>query len=88
VSAFYTSNVEMYLFQQNDDWRKFYANVATLPVGPTSTFIRSVSNRGYFRLPVVPRARSTTRLCPIPTLLDAFQRGRIQGYGDVIAMSK
>jgi hypothetical protein len=88
VSAFYTSNVEMYLFQQDGNWQKFYANVATLPVGPTSTFIRSVSNRGFFRLPTVPRARSTTRLCPIPTLLDAFHRGRIEGYGDVIAMSK
>src|SRR5437763_1371194 len=32
VTAFYTSNVEQYLFQQNDDWNKFYTNVATLPV--------------------------------------------------------
>ena len=46
VSAFYTSNVEMYLFQQGDDWKKFYGNVATLPVTEKSTFIRSVSNRG------------------------------------------
>ena len=35
VSAFYTSNVEMYLFQQGDDWKKFYGNVATLPVTET-----------------------------------------------------
>src|SRR5437867_3493194 len=29
VTAFYTSNVEQYLFQQGDDWRRFYRNVAT-----------------------------------------------------------
>ena len=46
VSAFYTSNVEMYLFQQADDWTNFFENVATLPVTGTSTFIRSVSNGG------------------------------------------
>jgi hypothetical protein len=40
VTALYTSNVEQYLFQ-NDVWRTFYANVAALPLDPTSTFIRS-----------------------------------------------
>src|SRR5262249_57550885 len=42
VTAFYTSNVEQYLFQQDTAWRKFFANVATLPVDGRSTFIRSV----------------------------------------------
>src|SRR5207244_2301897 len=46
VSAFYLSNVEQYLFQQDDDWGRFYRNVLTLPVDPTSTFIRSVFNNG------------------------------------------
>lgn len=46
VSAFYTSNVEMYLFQQADDWKQFYGNVAALPVDEKSTIVRSVSNRG------------------------------------------
>src|SRR5262249_18966373 len=31
VTAFYTSNVEQYLFQ-GDGWKKFFFNVATLPV--------------------------------------------------------
>src|SRR6185369_14595517 len=44
VTAFYLSNVEQYLFQQNDDWSKFYQNVETLPLDATSTFIRSVFN--------------------------------------------
>ena len=90
VSAFYTSNVEMYLFQQGDDWRKFYGNVATLPVTERSTFIRSVSNRGVrfqFRNNAAG-ARASTRLNPIADLVRAYRAGRIGGYYDVIAMSK
>ena len=89
VSAFYTSNVEMYLFQ-SDDWMKFFGNVATLPVGSTSTFIRSVSGRGFgfgFQN-TVPGARAATRLCSIADLLKSYRSGRIRGYGDVIAMSQ
>ena len=77
VSAFYTSNVEMYLFQQGDDWKKFYGNVATLPVTEKSTFIRSVSNRGVrfqFRNNA-PGARASTRLNPIADLIRALSRG-------------
>ena len=90
VTAFYTSNVEMYLFQQGDDWKKFYSNVATLPVTEKSTFIRSVSNRGLrfqFRNSA-PGARASTRLNPIADLIRAYRAGRIDGYYDVIAMSK
>jgi hypothetical protein len=90
VSAFYTSNVEMYLFQQGDDWKKFYGNVAALPVTEKSTFIRSVSNRGLrfqFRNSA-PGARASTRLNPIADLIRAYRAGRIGGYHDVIAMSR
>jgi hypothetical protein len=89
ISAFYTSNVEMYLFQQGDDWKKFYSNVATMPVTEKSTFIRSVSNRGVrfqFRNNAVG-ARASTRLNPIADLIRAYRAGRIDGYYDVIAMS-
>jgi hypothetical protein len=41
VSAFYLSNVEQYLYQDGI-WTNFCANVATLPLDSTSTFIRSV----------------------------------------------
>src|SRR5439155_10224794 len=41
VTAFYTSNVEQYLFQQDVDWRKFLTNVSTFPLDSSSTFIRS-----------------------------------------------
>jgi len=40
VTAFYVSNVEMYL-QRNGTWPAFCANVAALPLDAASTFIRS-----------------------------------------------
>src|SRR5262249_1508907 len=51
VSAFYLSNVEQYLFQDNG-WRRFYTNVATLPIDASSQFIRTANQgniRGQFR---------------------------------------
>jgi hypothetical protein len=45
VSAFYLSNVEQYL-RQDGIWDQFCANVATLPLDDTSTFIRSVRRSG------------------------------------------
>ena len=41
VSAFYLSNVEMYLMRSGS-WDSFCANVATLPLDGTSTFVRSL----------------------------------------------
>src|SRR6185312_14764864 len=67
VKAIYTSNVEQYLFQSDTNWRKYYANVATLPIDSRTTFIRSVSNRGGFgggfNGSYGPRAQ--TRLCSV-----------------------
>jgi hypothetical protein len=45
VSAFYLSNVEQYL-RQDGLWYAFCANVATLPLDDSSTFIRSVRRPG------------------------------------------
>jgi hypothetical protein len=46
ISAFYLSNVEMYL-QQDGIWGRFCNNVATLPLDDTSTFIRSLRGGRY-----------------------------------------
>jgi hypothetical protein len=46
VSAFYLSNVEQYL-SQDGKTSEFLANVATLPLDESSTFIRSGGNRGF-----------------------------------------
>lgn len=85
VTAFYTSNVEMYLFQ-TDAWKRFYANVASFPVDMRSTFIRSLSNRGFQSS--TPGMRATTRLSSIADMLTAVREGKIEGYYDVIGMSR
>lgn len=86
VTAFYTSNVEQYLFR-GDDWRRFFANVSTLPVDDGSTFIRAYFNYRFRDASAPPGPRSVTLLNPISRLLTAFHQGRIQGYDDVIALS-
>jgi hypothetical protein len=100
VTAFYTSNVEQYLFR-DDDWQRFYANVGSMPLTPSSAFIRAVFNniglRGYvytpapYPLPSPPQPaygpRSLTLLNSIPDLLAAVQAGKIQSYRDVVEFS-
>src|SRR5262249_29413188 len=44
VSAFYLSNVEMYLLA-SPQWKSFCANVAALPVDQSSTIIRFLLGR-------------------------------------------
>jgi hypothetical protein len=91
VTAFYTSNVEQYLFREAYAWRKFLQNVSTFPIDAKSTFIRSISNRGFpftqFRR-ISPGARASTALSPIAEVVKAFNGGRVHGYDDVVAMSK
>jgi hypothetical protein len=88
ITAFYTSNVEQYLFQ-SDDWKKFFGNVATLPVDTSSTFIRAVFN--FTTMPTqtgTPGPRSRTMLASIIEQVQAFTEGRIQSYWDVIQTSR
>jgi hypothetical protein len=87
VTAFYTSNVEQYLFQQGDDWQRFYNNVATLPLDSSSTFIRSLSNGNGFR-PGSPNSRSVQLLSSMLETLKAVQDGRVQTYYDMIQLAK
>jgi hypothetical protein len=88
VTAFYTSNVEQYLFQ-GDLWRKFFFNVAALPVDEHSTFIRAYFSRTGYRFPPPgPGLQSSTLLDPIRGLLNAFTDGEIRTYYDVVSRSK
>lgn len=88
VTAFYTSNVEQYLFRQGDDWRVFFDNVAALPVDSASTFIRAVFDYSYDPYTLGSMARSETLLCPIAPLLAAVGNGRVQSYYDVVEISR
>jgi hypothetical protein len=47
VGTFYLSNVEQYLYGDGK-WQAFCANVATMPLDATSTFIRTTSGGGGF----------------------------------------
>ncbi len=100
VGAFYTSNVEQYLFQ-NGVWQDYYRNVATLPLDSASTFIRSIGggfrgSRGFANPANPPSTAAQARLggrlpsviCSIQELLKAFNDGKIADYRDVIAMSR
>ena len=84
VTTFYTSNVEQYLFQDNI-WREYYTNVATLPLDGSSRFIRSAFNMGGFGGGAVRSAQLT---CGIQELLTAFNAGKINSYYDVLNLSR
>jgi hypothetical protein len=87
VTAFYLSNVEQYLFQDNG-WRRFYSNVATLPIDPTSQFIRTVNGgNGGSRQYRGFGMRFETLLSSMTDVIKAFEEGRVRYYGDVINMS-
>jgi hypothetical protein len=83
VNSFYTSNVEQYLFLQND-WDKFYVNVAQLPVNATSVFIRWIPKSSRVASPL---KRNTNALCPISDFMEAFTAGAIRTYRDVLMMT-
>jgi hypothetical protein len=87
VNAFYTSNVEQYLFLTGDSWVRFYMNVSTLPLNSESMFIRSLiyTGQGYSPLPVLRSGfRIDNDVSSIPALDAAFNAGMIHSYADVI----
>jgi len=89
VNAFYTSNVEQYLFQQDDDWKKFLTNISMFPLDGSSMFIRS----SHFAFGEAQPRQATGRrfiqlLSPMAEVTKAFNAGKIKGYEDVIQMSR
>jgi hypothetical protein len=88
VSAVYTSNVEQYLFQSVDHWKRYYENIGTLPIDSTSTFVRAVFSGAGFRSTSAYGPRSVTMLCSIDELLREFREGRLFSYQQVVAMSR
>lgn len=95
VTTFYVSNVEQYLFQQGDDARHFYENVATLPIDSTSTFIRSFAGGRFMTAdsvltlkPQSPAGRSLELTSSIQETLRAFAEGRLNSWIDVIRISR
>jgi hypothetical protein len=84
VSAFYVSNVEQYLFQQNG-FTRFAATLAGLPYGGNSMIIRS-----YFRgrhPQNVPGHSSTQILERIADFDRSFAAGDFRSYYDVVTLN-
>jgi hypothetical protein len=85
VSAFYTSNVEGYLFPGR--WRKFFLKVSTLPVDDRSMFVRTqFTVAGYAG--TRPQYDTWTGLDSIRDLLRAFKHGEIRFFSDLERRSK
>jgi hypothetical protein len=82
VMAFYTSNVEQYLFD-DDLFGAFANNVRKLPINDKSLFIRSVSQR-YNHPAVLAGHRSTTFLQQMTVFLKDFDAGRHRTYRELI----
>lgn len=86
VRAFYVSNVEFYLFRDGT-YAGFVENLGTLPMDGGSVLVRSV-----FRSPVplpaaVPGYASVQALHGIPSLLRAWEQGRITSYRRLLEAS-
>jgi hypothetical protein len=89
VTAYYTSNVESYLFNQNQGRGRgvinggatnFYQNVATLPLDASSVFIRSgapSSNAGG------RGGMGNSQVAPIQATVNAYSANKIQVYNDI-----
>ena len=88
VNAFYTSNVERYLFEDNVNWKTFYSNVEALPIDAKSTFIRAVLNARPYSNRRRNAIRSVTLLSSISDLLDGIKEGRITMYEQLNALSR
>jgi hypothetical protein len=79
VRAFYTSNVEQFLFQ-NDVFAAFVRNVRTLPIDERSVFIRAVPTRGEPHPALVPGHRTTTLLQKMAVFLADYDAGAYPDY--------
>lgn len=83
VTAFYTSNVEQYLFEDGL-FTAFANNVKKLPITENSLFIRWVYQR-YYHPARMAGQRSTSLLQRMNIFLTDFEAGRYQNYTDVIS---
>ena len=83
VSAFYTSNVERYLFRDGL-WDEFAANLAALPLDASSTLIRSC----FDSCSSPGDSRAVTLLDSLVGLTRDASAGRIRTYWDVLSRSR
>jgi hypothetical protein len=81
LSAFYTSNVEFYLFGQGV-FPRFVANLQQIPHTQRSVIVRSVFGR--YLVAARPGDGSTSHLHPVGDLISGFADGRFRSYGQLV----
>jgi hypothetical protein len=84
LTAFYTSNVEFYLFR-DASYSTFIANLGALPRQPGSLIIRGAFPAGGGSALRQPGYNSAQLTQPIADLLDGFSKGRYRRYDDLLA---
>jgi hypothetical protein len=82
LSAFYTSNVEFYLFRSSS-FARFVRNLSAIPRSDRAVIIRSIFNRYAFD-GMRPNDDSASQLHRVDDLLAASAAGRIRGYADLV----
>jgi hypothetical protein len=82
VTAFYTSNVEQYLFDSRS-FDAFVENVRRLPINDKSLFIRAAAGR-YPHPARLPGHRLTTLLQQMTVFLKDYDEKRYQSYYDLV----
>src|SRR5215475_1619895 len=83
VSAFYTSNVEFYLFG-HPTWNRYVANVKSLPLADGSIFIRSYFPNGPLHPLNIPGHRSTSMVGSTTRFIQDFDSRRLESYWDLV----
>jgi len=82
VSAFYTSNVEFYLFREGS-FPDFVANLGRLPHDPAGVVVRSVFPAGSAGLARVPGYNSASLTQNIDVLLTGYAKGQFRQYSEL-----
>ena len=82
LSAFYTSNVEYYLYR-DAAYPRFIANLRQIPRAEHSVIIRAVFDR--FNPAIRTGDASSSRLQAVKDLLSGFADGRFRSYGQLVA---
>jgi hypothetical protein len=83
VSAFYTSNVEQYLFA-NSTFGAFVENIRKLPINEKSLFIRAFPNMREPHPARISGHRLTTLLQRIAVFLQDYDKNLYQQYWDLV----
>lgn len=83
LSAFYTSNVEQFLFDGRS-FPNFVENVRNLPVTERSMIIRAARTAGRLHPGAIPGHRMSPLLVPIPVFLRDYDNGLLPDYWSLI----